>query len=264
MKNILLSTTVLFSVAFGFSSAHAELSSTTPAASSRAEFCAKSKDPYYFQNMLLNMNNLMAFNNGGGIANGGVCWWHSRFTRAATYLAIYRPELPRPTPQQAAQIIETIRHRRGVVEIPGFRNLREFSAAYRNEIQQVLEKWQMASGAGFGWVRGLAGSSSLSPAAMQKTIEQTIQLVENEKLITYYKMQAKGITAHAWLVARVQKSPYLGWVLNVVDSNMSYPETANYSYGQTQFGGYYAPYIESSELKEARELAKMAKSFCGR
>ncbi|MGE3757930.1 MAG: hypothetical protein AB7H97_09240 [Pseudobdellovibrionaceae bacterium] len=264
MRELFWSTIILVAMLVGMNRADA-VPAYAKASKSKVDYCARSKDPSYFKNLLLSTENVMGFINNGGIAGGGVCWWHSRFTRAATYLAIYRPDLPRPSFAQAKRIIQTIRHRRGVVEIPGFKNLNEFSLAYADEIQDVLENWQMASGAAFGWIRGLAGSSTLSAEKMQQTILQTLRLVEVEKLITYYKMQAKGITAHAWLVTKVEKSQYAnGYILQIIDSNYAYPQEVNYSYGMTQFAGRYAPYLESSEIREARELAQIAKRSCNR
>lgn len=72
-------------------------SGNTKAATSRAEFCKNADDPNYFKSLLYNENNHLYNLNRGGIANGGVCWWHSMFSRSATFLAVYRPDLPHGT-----------------------------------------------------------------------------------------------------------------------------------------------------------------------
>jgi hypothetical protein len=46
---------------------------------SKEKFCADRKDDKFIKELTLDSANLMPFRNKGGIANGGICWWHSRF-----------------------------------------------------------------------------------------------------------------------------------------------------------------------------------------
>ena len=91
-------------------------------------FCAeRSNDPHALQSLISQRDNQLGFVNQGGLFGGGVCWWHSRFTRSAAYLAVFDPSLPRPSDEDAKKIISRLRDRKGVTLIPGFRNLFEFS-----------------------------------------------------------------------------------------------------------------------------------------
>lgn len=82
----------------------------------------------------------LAFENPPGSFNTGLCWFHSRYQRAASYLANFRPDLPRPTRERGAELALRIMDRSAVVEIPGFNNLREFSEEYRQEITGLLDR----------------------------------------------------------------------------------------------------------------------------
>ena len=53
-------------------------------------------DPQILINYSSETTNLMSFKNQGGLFNGGVCWWHSRFQRNIFYLSIFRPDLNKP------------------------------------------------------------------------------------------------------------------------------------------------------------------------
>jgi hypothetical protein len=79
-----------------------------------------------------------AFVNPPGPYNTGLCWFHSRLQRQFTYLGNYRPELPKPSKDEAKRIIERIKNREAVTEIPGYQNLKEFSAEYAAELEAAL------------------------------------------------------------------------------------------------------------------------------
>ena len=198
-----------------------------PAEATRA-FCA-SRQPEQIKELSLESFTRMSFQNQGGLANGGVCWWHSRFQRNALYLTVYSPKKERPSYEQAKQIIAAIRAGKSLVEVPGFYNFNEFSNAFGADILRELEKWQ--KGDGFlraAWIKGLAGSSVVSAEKMKAMMDELYQEVEVKGNITYEKLQLKGITAHAWLVNKVEKTAD-GYDLYVIDSN--YPDqTISYQY----------------------------------
>lgn len=102
-------------VFLGLMTAHTSYAAV--ASQSAAEYCVDRRDENFMQDLAKNSQNHLAFRNSGGLLNGGVCWWHSRFTRNALYLAIYRPDLPRPNGDQMASIIRDIRNGRTVVTI---------------------------------------------------------------------------------------------------------------------------------------------------
>lgn len=232
---------------------------------SKAEFCGDHESSVErTQEVLRNMDMRMSFRNKGGLANGGVCWWHSRFQRNAAYLTIYRPELPRPTRSEAKEIIKDIRFAKGVITIPGFSDFSEFSAVYHDEIQSRLNGWQRTDGMILQqWVVGLAGASDTTPEKMKKIMEDTYEQVSGGDVV-YQKLQIKGIVAHAWLVIGMAKTSN-GYELEVIDSN-SPRRTSRYTYreGDTSFYhswyGKFVPY--TGKNRELRKLKKRVKKFC--
>lgn len=196
-----------------------------------------------------NSSNLMAFANRGGLANGGVCWWHSRFQRNATYLTIYKPAENKPTVSEAEKIVGKIRAGKEIIEIPGFRNFNEFSSSYRSLIQRELEKWQKSDGiVKFNWVIGLSGSNEVTAPELKTMMDELYNYVEVEGNIAYQKLQIKGVTAHAWLVVNMKQVDN-GYDLEILDSNFQY-QTSVYKYreGMTNFYHYgygnFVPYLE--------------------
>lgn len=232
---------------------------------SKAEFCSDRKDKEYVKELAMESSGNMAFTNRGGIANGGVCWWHSRFVRKALYLTYFRPDLPAPTVNEAEKIIGKIRSGSEVVMIPGVSDFNEFSNQYRSLIQSELENWQLVDGfIKQSWVIGLAGSSEVSPANLEKKMDQLYKYVVKENNIAYEKLQIKGITAHAWLVVDMKKVKD-GYDLFVIDSNYyQYPIEYNYRKGDTSFNhpfyGNFVPYLE--QKGEMKKIKKVITKFC--
>src|SRR5438270_754213 len=64
-----------------------------------AAYCSRTRED--FLSAGFSPSQRLSFGNTGGIAHGGVCWWHSRFQRAAIYLTIFRPDLPKPSHRKA-------------------------------------------------------------------------------------------------------------------------------------------------------------------
>ena len=129
----------------------------------KEEFCSDRKDHNYFKELLEDDNNRLSFSNRGGLLNGGVCWWHSRFQRNSIYLTMYNPDLPTPTEKEAKKIISNIRKGKKIVIIPGFDNFYDFSRKYYSLIQKELEKWQRRDGfIRQSWITGLSGDYEVS------------------------------------------------------------------------------------------------------
>lgn len=226
-------------------------------------FCSKRQSKSFAQASLKSSRNWLAFRNQGGLLNAGVCWWHSRFTRKALYLAIYRPDLQRPTSSQAKRIIKDIRLGK-ITIVPGFENLNSFSYAFANEIQDRLEKWQV--GDGFmrqQWLVGLWGTSKSSAAALKKRMDSLYTEVNIKKNVTYQVLQLKGVDAHAWLVVGMSKTTN-GYKLEVVDSNYRNVKTHYYKFGDTRFEyGYMGRFVpRTGKKRELRSLEKKVKKFC--
>lgn len=94
-----------------------------PAAMSREEYAARAVSPGYARALAANPPgaasnpNLLAFGNSGGLLRNGVCWWHSRFTRAALYLVYFEPSKPKPDARTARKAIRSLMNADRVVEI---------------------------------------------------------------------------------------------------------------------------------------------------
>jgi hypothetical protein len=247
------------------------LSSTAMAAPSakssqnKSEFCSANKNRVNYQkDMAYDESNLMAFTNHGGLVNGGVCWWHSRFQRNALYLTIYSPKKTKPTVAQAQRIVKDIRAGSKVIEIPGFKNFNDFSRENYSLIQAELEAWQRTDGfVRQSWIVGLSGSHQVSAVEMRKRMDELYDYVVGEKKIAYNKLQIKGITAHAWLVVDMRRD-HNGYELDIIDSNYGYVQTYKYTQGmQSFYHGYYGdfvPYLE--QTREQTKLEKTVTQFC--
>jgi hypothetical protein len=239
--------------------------STTLAISPQStdEFCANHRDAKIIQSYLDFSENLIDFKNAGGVLNQGVCWWHSRFQRNLLTIAYFAPQ--KPAVFNIRHLLEKIRDGKSVVEIPGFKNVEEFSRAFRPQIQKMLNEWQIVEGGlRGGWQRGIQGRIKESAGKLQKMMDELYDYVEIQNKIAYQKLQMKGIVAHSWLVHRVRKT-IDGYELSYVDSN-SPKEVRIYEYrfGDTSFYikkyGNFVPYLEFR--KENDRLNNVVSNYC--
>lgn len=226
------------------------------------EFCQQIQNPSFFIERLQQKDNLLAFVNQGGFQGMGVCWWHSMMTRNANYLAVFRPDLPRLRDHEMIQLIRDLTGNNAIVEIPGFKNLWDFSEYYQAEFQTVLDQWQIVDGILFaGWLRGISGEVDVPPEVLKTGMDQLYEMVVLQKQVTYQKLQIPGIVAHSWLV--VDMLPIeKGYLLTVVDSNYSLPYQVFYQEGQTHLNNYRAvPYTSRNTMDMwGYELAQ--KRYC--
>lgn len=238
---------------------------------SKADFCARFDDVKNgntsIQDISSEATSLMSFKNNGGLFNGGVCWWHSRFQRNIFYLGIFRPDLPKPNSiYEIRAIIHQIRLGTNPIYIPGYENLSEFSSANKDLIQDELESWQLYDGVVLGkWIDGLKGETKVAASELAASMNQLYQYVSVEKKIAYTKLQIKGITSHAWLVVGMKKMPN-GYDLEIIDSNSpTATEVYSYKSGDESFFvkgyGNFVPYLEFKREEERISLA--GKKFCG-
>ncbi|MGE3609517.1 MAG: hypothetical protein AB7I27_08015 [Bacteriovoracaceae bacterium] len=237
---------------------------------SKTEFCDRfgdrPEDKEIIQEFSNDPVNLLAIKNNGGLLNGGVCWWHSRFQRNAFYLTIFRPDLPKPkTYQERAKIIRDIRVGQRVVQIPGYTHMEEFSLENKQLIQQELNSWQIYDGVVLNrWVDGLRGRTRVKPEFLAKLMQINYEYVNVQKKIAYQKLQIKGIMSHAWLIVGMRKNEN-GFDLGIIDSN-SPQMTKTYSYktGDDSFYvkeyGNFVPYLEF-KMEEER-LTSVGRSYC--
>jgi hypothetical protein len=227
---------------------------------SEASFCADRKDENFVKDLTLSSQNLMAFANKGGIGNGGVCWWHSRFQRNALYLTIFKPRLPKPSKSEAQDLVAQIRAANNIVVIPGFNNFSEFSYAHMDLIQRELDKWQKGDGViRFAWVKGLSGNSTVESSKMKSIMDDIYNEVEVKKNIAYNMLQIPGIDAHAWLVIHMEKVAG-GYNLETLDSNFpSATQIYRYREGDVTFDYHnyfkFTPYLDKTGEMETIKKA---------
>ncbi len=233
---------------------------------SKEEFCKRFDDLDIMSDYSSEPNNLMSFKNQGGVFNGGVCWWHSRFQRNVFYLSLFRPDLPKLDPKNVKALIKEIRAGKSVVTIPGFYNFNEFSNLYKKEILKELEDWQIYDGVILGaWIDGLKGETKTSASILLQKMDEIYEYVEIDKKIAYLKLQMKGITAHAWLIVGIKRGPN-GFDVGLIDSNNPM-RTENYTYkiGDESFYdksyGNFVPYLEF--IREETRLQTVAQVYCG-
>ncbi|ATH06759.1 hypothetical protein BIY24_02025 [Halobacteriovorax marinus] len=240
------------------------LTSSNVFAESKSTFCSKRNSSNKIQKQVANSDNFLAFRNQGGLINGGVCWWHSRFQRNAMVVARFRPELSEPTEKEVKKIIKAIRKGKSVVEIGGYYNIRDFSYDHADLIQRELEKWQ--KGDGFlrqQWAVGLWGSSEVDEEELKERMDDLYTYVKKEGNIAYQMLQIKGIDSHAWLVFDMEKTSS-GYDILVLDSNYQRSQVYHYDEGMTSFHhSYYGDFVPYTGKKsEFRKALKAVEKYC--
>jgi hypothetical protein len=233
------------------------------APASTKELCSfKDED---FKALLSSAENRIAFSNDGGILNGGVCWWHSRFQRLATYLTVFPcPDCQKPNEFLARQYIQAIAGAKRVVEIPGYRNLQEFTKDHEKVLQEYLNAWQLTDGIfGGQWFNGLTGHSSLPADKMRAQVEKLYSSFVTSGEVLYLKMQLPGIDAHALLLFDI--SPWgeingagvleqLGYEMLFIDSNSLDTVRYRYRFGDTNVSGGVPYEQRDEELEKAKDV----------
>lgn len=203
------------------------------APTSREQFCQVADKPDFFKSLFYFSKNLMEFDNDGGVFDIGVCWWHSMFTRNVQYLAVFRPDLPKPNREEGRKIIQWLVEGKAVVEVPGYNGLYNFSKDYKKEIRSALTAWQVADGTlGLGFIRGISGESEVAPDVLKRMMDELYDQVVNGKQVVYQKLQMKGLAAHSWLVIHMRKTE-TGYSMDVVDSAIDGRSIIHYRYGDT-------------------------------
>jgi len=250
------------------------LALATSAFAGKGQFCKDRADKDFIRmEMKNNFATSMSFQNQGGLMNGGVCWWHSRFHRNAIHLGLFKPQQEKPTVEEAKALIKKIRKGKSVVRIPGYSDLMDFSRDFGYLIQGELEAWQKTDGfINQQWIIGLAGGSTRSESGLKNSMDKLYKYVVQEGNVAYQKLQIKGVTAHAWLVVDMKKRPS-GYRLFVLDSNFpgetlpidyDFGDTSmnasSFGYGAGSFYGDFAPY--TGRKAELRKVKKAIKKFC--
>lgn len=230
----------------------------------QSEFCAFAVTPEKFHRLAEDSWNHMAFRNSGGLFDGGVCWWHSLFQRAAWYLTVYRPDLPKPSLAQAKFIVHQIARGKEVVEIPGFANFFEFSNEHQTLIQKKLEQWQITDGVlKFAWIHGLLAPGSLPPEEMSTHMYDLATQVNETSEIQWVMWQVPGIGAHSSLFLRVHETTE-GSRSDIVDSNVpGMIDHLSYREGSSNIQTYLGPMVPHlGRQKDLRKFATARAHYC--
>lgn len=231
-----------------------------------------------------NFNDTLAFENPPGPINAGMCWLHTRLQRQFTYLANYRPELPKPTKEQAKKIISDIVARKGVTEIPGFANLAEFSREYKAELVSAIDR--------MGWAcvvkptdcpARFADTYSPSPADVQATMDslyrkQLLQHGDIQVIRTRMK-KSSGITkpfeAHSMMILEMEPirlpkekmelmGQVIGYRLRVIDPNFQNRiEVVDYKFGDTSLNAGFIDVIPYKHYEYEGDIGEMNRSLDG-
>ena len=206
----------------------------------------------------------MAFKNTGGIANGGVCWWHSRLQRSSFFLARFNPSASKPTNRQLNEILSNLRSMEKVVTIPGYADFRSFSRAYQKQIQGVLNDWQVFDGVfNFQWLRGISGKPALPAKEMEARMDAVYQSYRQSPAAMWIMAQMEGVTSHSFLVLHIEKVNG-GYDLDLIDSNhpmelvrVAY-QTGDQSLRTDKGSHPFVPYVGFQE-----DFRKISKSLVG-
>jgi hypothetical protein len=230
------------------------------------EYCAAAYHGDSFKELLTDGQENYLWNyNHGGLFGGGVCWWHSRLERSATYLSVFRPDLPKAGASMARWIIENWVDNSAVVEVPGYRNLEEFSRDYESMIQSRLQSWQREEGIlKFAWIKGLKGAVALTPDSMKSNMDYLYADVMKSHRMTWVKIQVKGIGTHAWLIVSMTPVAGGGYDLVVADSNRRGALEVQYRYGDSQLStsvGMGVPTL--GEYKDFYKVSNAVRRYCG-
>ncbi|MCM2281432.1 MAG: hypothetical protein NDI61_06255 [Bdellovibrionaceae bacterium] len=236
----------------------------TTAPTSRQEYCRRAAQPDHWTSLAQNPLNHLSFANQGGLFNGGVCWWHSLFQRAVWYLAVFRPDLPKPTPTEAKFLIHQLARGKDVIEIPGFSNLHEFSRAHRGLIQEKLEQWQVSDGGlKFRWVNGAFAAGELPPDELKTHMDKIQRIVNDSQHVQWVMWQLPGVTAHSSLHLSVHSLP-TGSLADIVDSNFpGRVEFLEYTQGTRQIRTYFGPMVPHlARQKDLERFSKARSRYC--
>lgn len=184
---------------------------------SESNICSRGQNDIKIQ--LQDTSSRISFKNGGGLINGGVCWWHSRLQRSSAWLVQFEPERNPPSKPELQKIIHSLRVMNQIVRIPGYRDFETFSRDYKKELQAMLESWQREDGfLNFEWIRGISGKHSLPPGKMQIQMDSVYDFFKKSPAPVWIMAQIKGITSHSFLLLDMIQNEH-GYDLYIIDSN---------------------------------------------
>jgi hypothetical protein len=208
----------------------------------------------------------IAFKNAGGLANGGVCWWHSRLQRSSFFLVKYAPQNPRPNQRQLNSILAGLRSMDRVITIPGFADFQSFTRTYQKEIQRLLNDWQLFDGLyNFQWLRGISGKPVLPANQMVARMDAVYDAYRKSPAAMWIMAQMAGITSHSFLVLHMEKVNG-GYDLDLIDSNhpmevvtVAYQE-GDQTLRSNRSNTAFVPYVGFQE--DFRKISRGLSGYC--
>jgi len=227
-----------------------------------SEFCSRSNPDLIAK--FKAPENRIAFQNDGGLGDGGVCWWHSRLQRSSIYLTQYAPSKPQPTIAEARELVRKLVFFSNVVEIPGYANFADFSHDFEPVVQKELNNWQIRDGfINQQWIRGLHGHPSLPAATLTEHMNALYQKFLHTQPGLWVMVQLPGIASHALLVIGMDQLE-TGYTMHVIDSNYpSITRDLDYHFGDQTIhldSEIFTPYpgFESDLTK----INKVVQNYC--
>jgi len=202
-----------------------------------------SRNHLVVRDLLSNPENRLSFKNRGGLFNGGVCWWHSRFERASAYLIEFRPELEKLSSTDLKKKLMNLTMMKLTV-IPGYKNLEEMSRENKGLIQEILNGWQVRDGfINQAWIKGLQGKTHLEPTKLKVHMDNIFQTFQKDKKPYFLMLQLPFVVAHAFLLMDMVKTEN-GYQLFVIDSNAPGEIiTQDYKEGSSSLFYKKSPYV---------------------
>ncbi len=189
---------------------------------SKTSFCGPHQEKVGLLNILRTPANLLPMKNTGGMfgLKTGVCWWHSRLQRRFTYLAHFRPDLPKSSLSGVKKILRKIKRGKEVVIIPGYKNLEEFGKANGKWIQKSLNAWMAGDSLiRQTWIKGLVKKKIKTEEQLQAYLEEIYKEFKSNKGLLVQILNFKGVSAHAWIILNMTKNSDGKFELEVLDSN---------------------------------------------
>jgi hypothetical protein len=188
----------------------------------KKDFCALTREDFIAQ--FQTSGERLAFPNPAGYLDIGLCWWDAMFQRSSVYLTVFRPDLPSPTDVTAKQIISDIIHARKVIEIPGFKNMFDFSTQYQAFITHALSDWQLEDGfIKQKWIIDLIGTDKTSGQNLGAHMDQIYQSFMTTKTVPFVRIKLGRVVSHALLFLGMTPLPNNGgYQLEILDVN--YPD----------------------------------------
>jgi hypothetical protein len=213
------------------------------AQATQTDYDVCSRNHSIVRDLLINPENRLSFRNGGGLFNGGVCWWHSRFERASAYLIEFRPDLPKVSTNELNKKLLNLTMMKRTI-IPGFKSLEEMSSENKDLIQKILNLWQVRDGfINQAWIKGVQGKTHLDSDKLKNHMENIFYTFQKDKKPYFLMLQLPSVVAHAFLLMDMVKTEN-GYQLFVIDSNAPGKIiTQDYIEGTTSLFYKKSPYV---------------------